>query len=95
MAPSSQKVQRILADSHTGSRARRSSMGLEKSTYRKLGEKYLVSSQEITCPVSVNQDFGIFASFAGFVDKSDRGHYLLQYWFRNPKTSSAQTSDPK
>src|SRR4029077_7792990 len=78
-----------------GSRARRSSMGLEKSTYRKLGEKYLVSSQEITCPVSVNQDFGIFASFAGFVDKSDRGHYLLQYWFRNPKTSSAQTSDPK
>jgi len=28
-------------------------MGLEKSTYRKLGEKYLVSSQEITCPVSV------------------------------------------
>jgi hypothetical protein len=23
------------------------------------------------------------------------GLYLVQYWFRNPKTSSAQTSDPK
>jgi len=43
----------------------------------------------------VNQDFGIFASFAGFVDKNRGGLYLVQYWFRNPKTSSAQTSDPK
>ena len=23
------------------------------------------------------------------------GRYLVQYWFRNPKTSSAQTADPK
>jgi hypothetical protein len=36
-----------------------------------------------------------FATFAGFVGKTDRGHYLLQYWLRNPKTSSAQTLDPK
>ena len=43
----------------------------------------------------VIQDFGIFASFAGFVEKIPGGLYLVQCWFRNPKTSLAQMSDPK
>jgi hypothetical protein len=36
------------------------------------------------------------SDFLPMSSKSRRGdHYLVQYWFRNLKTSSAQTSDPK
>jgi hypothetical protein len=53
------------------------------------------SATEVLSNKRVNQDSGIFPVSVNSSAKDRGGLYLVQYWFRNPKTSSAQTSDPK